>query len=132
MARALSTRALHERGDVAFFDRLEATAEAVALQTMEIERARKVDARIVIDEELHVGGELDGVIRIGGGERRQAGAIEVDAVVMLKVRILARPCMPPALNHSCRFSSSTLITWRTGHAPLVIWFLTAPVAPSIR
>ena len=81
-----------------------------SLSAMQLEHARQIDARIVIDEERHVGRELDGVIRVDRGQRRQAGAVEIDAVVVLEVRILARRVMPPALNHSWRFSSSTLMT----------------------
>ncbi len=58
--------------------------------TMQLEHARQIDARVVIDVHRHVGRELDRVIGIDRGERRQAGAVEIDAVVVLEVRILAR------------------------------------------
>ena len=61
--------------------------------------------------------------RRAGVMRRQVAAVEVDAVVVLQVGILAWT-MPLAANQIWRFWSSTLTTSRTTQSPLVIWFFT--------
>ena len=49
-----------------------------------------IDARVGVDEVLAVRRELDGVRAVALGQRDQARAVEVDAVVVDEVRVLVR------------------------------------------
>ena len=50
---------------------------------------RQIDARPGVDVVLVVGREGHGVIAVGVGEFREAGAVEIDAVILREVRVLA-------------------------------------------
>ena len=60
-------------------------------------------------------------------QRREARAVEVDPVVVDEVRILARIHAARAEPDLPRRFVDAAATARTGQAPLVIWFFTAPV-----
>jgi hypothetical protein len=76
-----------ERGDVGA---LEFHDHGVVGRTADVEGRRQVHARVRVDVELHVGREHDVVVRVRLREGRQAGAVEVDPVVVDEVRVLPR------------------------------------------
>ena len=82
------------------------TSAAVA-RAAQLGDRRQVDARVGVDEKLHVGRERRAVVRVGGGQRFSP----VPSKLMRKklTKYGSFPAyMPLALNQICRFSSSTL------------------------
>ncbi len=76
-----------ELRDVPLFERHH---EAGVRGTAQLADRCGIDARVRVDVELQVRREPDCMVRVGRGQRRQPGPVEVDPVVVHEVRVLAR------------------------------------------
>ena len=79
---------------------------------------RHVHPAVGVDEIAAIGRELDRVVAVALGERDQAGAVEVDAVVMDEVRVLVRVLAAGAEPDLAASSSSIRSMPRTTYSPL--------------
>ena len=78
---------LFQRSDVDGFD---LTDERCVCAASQLRHCRQVDSRVRVDVVGAVGRKRDSVVGVGGGERRQPRPVEVNAIVVNEIRILAR------------------------------------------